>query len=160
MVDPRDMGSLGPYGRKRDRLWVKESWRPRIAHGCAGNTCDCASVSVQYASDKEDRFFADRDVPDEWTMPKSASRGFVSPLYMPRWASRILLEMDDIRVERVQEIADADAIAEGVETATDYARIWDAINGRRESDSRWEQNPWVWVISFRVIETEKAEAVG
>ena len=92
---------------------------------------------------------------------------------MPRWASRITLEVTGVRVERLQDISEADAIAEGVDpspkvTSNDdgaaffrigpvrgdsfpiarYAALWEQING----PGSWEANPWVWVIAFKRLE--------
>ena len=83
---------------------------------------------------------------------------------MPRWASRIMLEITDIRVELLQDISEEDAKAEGVSPAPGgwwsgvegqsaptprgaYALLWEHINGQNS----WDANPWVWVISFRRI---------
>ena len=95
-------------------------------------------------------------------------------IHMPRWASRITLEITDIRVERLQEISEDDAKAEGVEpwvigdgwreyglppdveaagthplrSARDsFASLWESING----PGSWKANPWVWVIEFRRV---------
>jgi hypothetical protein len=82
---------------------------------------------------------------------------------MPRWASRITLEITDVRVERLQDISEEDAIAEGVkwfssgavecpgmpETPVDaYRSLWEKISG----SGSWEKNPWVWCISFKRTE--------
>lgn len=82
-----------------------------------------------------------------------------SSMFMPRWASRITLEITDVRVERLQDITPEDAKAEGVESfarehkltgywTTAFARLWMEINGK---DS-WDANPWVWALSFKRIE--------
>jgi len=84
---------------------------------------------------------------------------------MPRWASRLTLDITGVRVERLQDISEVDAIAEGVaavssggvtlftttgvncfQTAKDaYAALWESING----PGSWDANPWVWVVSFK-----------
>lgn len=79
-------------------------------------------------------------------------------IHMPRHLSRILLEVIDVRVERVQNISSSDAYAEGVsvkypdgcDPIVDFANIWDSINAKR--GYRWDANPWVWVVSFKRIE--------
>lgn len=141
-----------PYGSPGDRLWVRETWRPRISHSHGMDACDCEDVNVRYAADDEVWYFGHRDIPDDWLMPKAAKRGNVSPLYMPRWASRITLEITDIRVERVQGISEKDALAEGSPLksgsyyhATWFRELWDSIHGL----GAWERNDWVWVISFK-----------
>ncbi|SHL11365.1 hypothetical protein SAMN05216428_101116 [Nitrosospira sp. Nsp11] len=96
-----------------------------------------------------------------------------SSIHMPRWASRILLEITGVRVERLQDISEEDAIAEGCEaiqgcewrtfveadagvpyhahTAIDaYRGLWESING----EGSWDANPWVWVIEFRKIQEQ------
>ena len=101
----------------------------------------------------------------DWTRPRPS-------IHMPRWASRITLEIVSVRVERLQDISYEDALAEGVldfrqliepecqqgETADECARrlcwpqrsyrqLWESING----EGSWEKNPWVWVIEFRRV---------
>lgn len=91
-------------------------------------------------------------------------------IHMARWASRITLEITGVRVERLQEISDDDALAEGCvstavvnETKDDYtgeyaneqyARLWDSLNSKRGYS--WESNPWVWVIEFKRVDSEGA----
>lgn len=90
---------------------------------------------------------------------------------MPRWASRITLEIVNVRVERVQEISEEDAIAEGCKPYIDpfeetqitsavnsYVQLWDHLNAKRGYP--WESNPWVWVVEFRRLEQPKPEEGG
>jgi len=96
-----------------------------------------------------------------------AELAWTPSIFMPRWASRITLEVVDVRVERVQEISDCDAQAEGVDLDPEYLdrdipyfvpcfqRLWDSINGKPRKDGvdiSWSANPWVWVVEFKNVE--------
>jgi hypothetical protein len=84
---------------------------------------------------------------------------------MPRWASRITLEIVDVRVERVQDISGEDCITEGIDALYEpdtnipadhynrqsYATLWDSINAKR--GYCWDKNPWVWVIEFKLVQS-------
>lgn len=103
-----------------DRLWVRESWRPSLP----GGNCDPWHVRVAYPADGQtvDFGWAD-DIPGDWNMPKAAEKGNVPSIHMPRWASRITLEVTDVRVERLKEISEQDAVAEGIE---EVSALWPA----------------------------------
>ena len=130
-----------PYGQPGDRLWVRETWR--IPNGAPRGWVD-------YRADDAREGFRWRP-----------------SIYMPRWASRITLEITDIRVERLQDISEEDAQAEGVKLHTEYipmkvgfnhrqafGGLWESING----PGSWDANPWVWAIEFkRVEQAGKAE---
>ena len=90
---------------------------------------------------------------DEWLQDHESWR---TPLFMPRWASRITLEITGLRVERLQDITEEDAVTEGLppreQTGFDTARyryhiLWDSLNAKR--GYAWDSNPWVWVIEFK-----------
>lgn len=140
-----------PYGGPGDRLWVKETWRPTCVAGAGVHV-------VSYAADEENRTFHPDQIDADWTMPKAAARGNVSPLYLPRWASRVLLEVISVRVERLQDLTEEDARAEGVTRdglvtngqpyRTAFARLWDEINGKKAC---WSSNPHVWRVEFRRV---------
>lgn len=138
-----------PYGKPGDRLWVRETWRPGVSHSCT-DTCDCGDVFVTYAADGKHAYFTEYAgvIPDTWYLPQAAKRGNVSPLHMPRWASRILLEITEVRVERLQNINGEDAIAEGLSRLSkDAGRTWkfgipdrDGLPGN--DDDGWHWQDW------------------
>jgi hypothetical protein len=165
-----------PYGQIGDRLWVKESWKiigwdfegrftiqyrdeikknyepseneitdeqaVKYAIQCSD---DCMDAGLK--SDLDGNFICDGILPTMWR----------SPLFMPRWASRITLEIINVRIQRVQEISEDDAKSEGClasntgtyifDAVDSYQELWDSINAKR--DYSWESNPYVWVIEFR-----------
>lgn len=136
-----------PHGAPGDRLWVKET------HGIVG--VDGDQVRVAYAEERG-LVVTLRPGPDacEWARPKIDGDRWRPSIFMPRWASRITLEIIDVRVEQLNDISRGDAMAEGCSFANMaqgpdprqwYAELWDSING---ADS-WAANPWVWVVEFR-----------
>ena len=143
-----------PFGQPGDRLWVREAFSivPRTAYRC--------SEGVQQVLRPDD----DHDAAiyrEGWVRSQSGFRWRPS-IHMPRWASRITLEVTAIRIERLQDISDQDCWAEGIEPMPDthgwlaraaeypreaFADLWVETSG----DGSWEVNPWVWVIEFRRI---------
>ena len=144
-----------PYGSPEDQLWVKETFAEPNDQ-----------VTIYRANWREDAITRGLD-----NIPKDDSGIRWKPsIYMPRWASRITLEITNIRVERLNDISEEDAIAEGIEresgeyegyfrdyrepdAITKHARLsymglWESINGA----GSWGINPWVWVIEFRKLE--------
>ncbi|MGH1450254.1 MAG: hypothetical protein ACRBBM_12665 [Pseudomonadaceae bacterium] len=123
-----------PYGKPGDRLWVRE------AHFLNGRDPGC---EVIYRADP---------LPC-WEGEEQEIRWRPS-IHMHRWASRILLEVTEVRVERLQDISEDQAQAEGAYTdpacpAYDaFAQLWQSINGA----GSWESNPWVWVVDFKRIQ--------
>ena len=167
-----------PYGAPGDRLWVRETWRyhdwtedgqPWIQYA-ADDACRlCEHVTADWA-DRVCDVWATLSDPDNYQIDGAArDRKWRSPLFLPRWASRLTLAVVSVRVERLQAITEEDAIAEGVlrtggranldphhfRPARDlFADLWDAINGKR---APWASNPWVWVVEFTRV-TEGATA--
>ena len=138
-----------PYGQPGDRLWVRETWAhvPITAYRC--------SEGVQQTANPKDPDMAavyaagwDRSSPGRWR----------PSIHMPRWASRITLEITSVRVERLQEISQGDARAEGCDGSsnsmgsafTEYVALWAKINGT-EGPVSWDANPWVWVVEFKRV---------
>ena len=131
-----------PYGQSGDRLWVRETW-------CQW---DWEDLGTEPQDPITLRFRADGDIPAVKWRPS---------IFMFRWASRITLEITNVRVERLQDISDADIDAEGCRHAFDaeygegwdtanplyhWWKRWDKINGKKYP---WSRNPWVWVIEFQ-----------
>jgi hypothetical protein len=157
-----------PYGNPGDHLWVRETFR----------TLSCAGVGepieVQYRAGGIEERVTDRPTGRDW-MPSPSGPGqptnpnaprWSASIHMPRWASRLTLEVEAVRVERLQDITEADAQAEGLipawavgdveGTARDaFADGWDTINGKR---APWASNPWCWVVSFKKLEPSHDEA--
>lgn len=157
--DPVKM--LCPFGTAEDRLWVRE-----------GLERSKNLIGVSYR----------RDGKPVGPMPTGGwyrwewRRDTLSPIHMPKWACRLWLEIVEVRVERLQEISEEDAIAEGVQpisghpyswksyrfgkavasdvhceqTARDsYRTLWESINGA----GSWGTNPWVWAITFKRVKS-------
>ena len=154
-----------PHGVPGDTLWVRESfsaWFQCIHwYNYKGIRDDLAASNVFYR--------ATHHYPDD-------DQKWVPSIFMPRWASRITLEITGVRVERVQEISEADAHAEGCGTMLNesgnagwsawpappppwsgysfrntFRHLWDTINAKRGYG--WDANPWVWVVEFRRMES-------
>lgn len=145
-----------PYGKPGDRLWVRETWQCGLPAQPSGAGLlplnrgykAYQGMKVVYRADSDDY------IPPLW---------WRSPLFLPRWASRITLEITELRVEGVQEITEAGAKAEGVVSRiagqdwsgpvktyrTGFVYVWNEINAKRGYG--WDKNPWVWVISFRRV---------
>lgn len=157
------------FGKKGDRLWVKETSIITPKHWNDGFMCDHIDKEgdarmVQYIATHPDTEGA-----DQYGLKKTPS------IFMPRWASRILLEIMNARVERLNDISEDDAIAEGIDRVggeyscspwrnyrigkpgemschcsfppRSYMTLWESINGQ----GSWDLNPWVWVLEFKVI---------
>ena len=129
-----------PYGQPGDRLWVREAWRAVWS----------SDNEPPRSFDSSYRFWYEADAPLE------DGYGKLRPsIHMPRIASRITLEVTGVRVERLRDISEADAMAEGAPWAAccapqegshkaGFAALWESING----PGSWDANPWVWVVSF------------
>lgn len=155
--------AAAPY-RPGDRLYVKEGFR--ATYDADLGTC------VEYRLDGTLRKpeFPSEAIGWKWEQDSISvdCHRWSSPLFMPKWAARIWLEVTEVKVERVQEISENDACAEGVLPVTEpitepnglrhrayrreysynFEKLWIKINGQQS----WDANPWVWVYKFRRIE--------
>lgn len=154
----RNLASAGvcPYGRRGERLWVREAW--------AADTQLNAIAPRELSQGEPIRYPADGAM--RQTGCSMITPGKTRPsIHMPRWTSRILLEITNVRVERLQDITGDQAEAEGVDVAMcqlylesspsrfeckeavihGFAGLWESINGA----GAWNANPWVWVVDFK-----------
>lgn len=167
-----------PYGLEGDRLWVRESFQALFADGFEyHNQVDYKTgrgykIHYMATEPREEYFDADEDISDAVT----------PSIFMPRWASRILLEVTDVRAQRVQDISEADAIAEGcrlvgIDKGREYYSASSVSPGVKVdvfnpsgaptakeafahlwdslNDARgfgWDANPLVWAITFRRLQ--------
>ncbi|UVL07341.1 hypothetical protein LOY39_16680 [Pseudomonas rhodesiae] len=154
-----------PYGKPGDRLWVRETWycnHSEVQKGPYLQPADMQDLD-QAREDGDLVFAADGLNPYEQDQPT-----WRPSIHMPRWASRILLEITDVRVERLQDITEEQAKAEGVRLYTDHAELgdWWHVEGIEtySADPRksfellwssvggdWQSNPWVWVVEFKRV---------
>ena len=154
-----------PYGAPGDRLWVRETWtafsKPSHEYGeCEEREGPPSEMPDLYGTDRSDVVYAADGTsnPNRWR----------PSIHMPRWASRLALEITGVRVERLQDIPGADVLAEGVgqpwngigiekaggmtpdieqQLRHKFHGLWNDING----EGGWESNPWVWALSFRAV---------
>ena len=127
-----------PYGKVGDRLWVRESF-------CTAPVIEEDDAPYLYMADMDGLCLENI----RWK----------PSIHMPREASRILLEITDIRVERLNDISEEDAVKEGLDSSHSsfscsglfakqkFQKLWESINGA----GSWEKNPWVWVVEFKVV---------
>jgi hypothetical protein len=153
-------GWKSPYGQPGDRLWVRETWSvdaismypcPQVWYRAdnsidpkAGHVCPKKSVG-RYA-----------DCLACWEEREGRKFKWMPSIFMKRHHSRLSLEVVNVRVERLHEITEADAIAEGIghndvdAAVVDYASLWDRIHGA----GSWDANPFVWVVEFKRVEVK------
>lgn len=131
-----------PFGQPGDRLWVRE------AHAIVPATAYRASTGVAQTVNPQDTYYA---AVYREGFDRARCFSWKPSIHMPRWASRITLEITEIWVQRLQEINEEDAQAEGVEGGlAEFGPLWDQIN--TAPGRTWEDNPWVWVIGFRRVQ--------
>jgi hypothetical protein len=158
---------LCPYGQVGERLWVRETWALISPDDSDDHSIDDAIV--------EFRANTDNPLPGDWPIEDKDDPGcgrWRPSIHMPRKFSRILLEVTDVRVERVQSISEDDVLAEGIVKATKdgnlwkygleewpwcdwylnpldaWTHLWVSINGL----ASWEKNEWVWVVEFKRLQ--------
>lgn len=177
-----------PFGKAGDRLWVRETWSYRGSSSRNYGPDPRTDTRIQYAADGAHRTLPglfEHGVPKQRCLPRLRDvaghdhygecltaywKRRTPGLFMPRWASRIDLELTAVRVERLNAITEPAAIAEGVERRArgmfkpvfrdysselsawtsdarySYITAWEMLHGK----GSWSRNPWVWVLSFKL----------
>ncbi|HCD1613392.1 TPA: hypothetical protein NBH86_001131 [Serratia marcescens] len=149
-----------PFGQVGDRLWVRETWadvnhdgHPAIAYRADGGLRAIGEDDGEEEDPNLEKYWFAQWYAD---LISGAEGSWRPSIHMPRWASRIALEITAVRVERLNDISDGDAIREGCSAADMksgdcvadvFARLWSSIYG----EESWGDNPWVWVIEFRRV---------
>lgn len=170
-IDPADTPCMvcdyrfgaGSWGRPGGLVWVKEAWSthqrgPRATPGIL-YAADNTFIPLSRTSDTAKLWRAQH---------ARAATPWRNPMFMPKWAARLWFRIESIRFERLQSISEADAIAEGVDgigpemirassppTARErFEGMWNELHGR----GSWDNNPWVRVYTFTMVETAEALA--
>lgn len=147
-----------PYGVPGDRLWVKETWKTCNVYDPYSPSQIDSGAAVKFIADGSSRL----NGTELWGRVRQS-------IFMPRWASRITLEIVSVRVERLNDITEDDAKREGITLDSDYwpriqaeslalaplgarfAHLWNTINGEF-SEISWQKNPWVFAVGFKRVE--------
>jgi hypothetical protein len=135
-----------PYGKVGDLLWVRETF---TEEACLTAICYKADFPIVWPKELTD---------GEEIIQEAKDYRFKPSIFMPKWASRITLEITNIRVERLQDISEEDKIAEGGTADKPFGTIWKKIN--ITEGIRWQDNPFVWVLEFKVHKCNFADIVG
>lgn len=143
-------GGLAPYAVPGDRLWVREAFASFQGSGVPVTPSAATYVVLR---DGTQVFRSDSAIippAKEYADGAFDHIKWRPSIHMPRWACRLVLEVTEVRVERLQAITEEDARAEGVEAIGAredfrgaFVALWESINGAR---APWEANPWVWVV--------------
>lgn len=139
-----------PYGEVGDRLWIRESWQEK-----AWSLTELNRVGFLSAPRNPRETYCNQAL---YAIHKGGyNRAIGDPgkwkpsIHMPRWACRTVVELTEVRVERLQSITDEDVIAEGVSANTQHLAafvvLWESINGK----GSWALNPWVWVLTIKLV---------
>lgn len=171
-----EVAKFCPYGIAGDRIWVKEKFTVYPTPGCSfGDAMMGRRLSIWYGGEGD---ATRRDIVGQAIngvgihidIPAAEFNEeryglFNSPRFMPRWASRLTLEITGVSVERLHDITEADVTAEGITQADceriggvkypvtstfAYKQLWDASNGKKHP---WESNPWCWVLDIKKLES-------
>jgi hypothetical protein len=145
-----------PFGKPGDQLWVRETWQgPLVPYELSH---ELFKDSEQFESPQYCEYRANGgSTPVFINADDEECQRWRPSIHMPRWASRITLEITSVRVQRLQDISEDDSMAEGIPFEGDqpsprdnFSALWESIIGA----GSWDENPWVWVIEFKRVDSE------
>lgn len=149
-----------PFGDVGDRIWVRETWQGPLVD--FERSDDLLRNPEKYEKPENCVYAADGvPAPEFYDADDNLRCCWRPSIHMPRWASRILLEITNVRVERLNDISEEDARSEGVTPKSipaeklvggklAFAELWASIYGYEN----WQANPWVWVIEFKRVQEQ------
>jgi hypothetical protein len=161
--NPRRIRWESPVGKPGDRIYVRETWQGPLMSSKEWEDhyfSEADEIPAKFRSPAHCQYAADGGPPPEFmTMDDEIVSRWKPSIHMPKWAARIWLEITGVRVERLQQITDADLEREGIQEYIDkgddhdgtprdtFRKLWETTGGD------WATNPWVWVIDFKTIST-------
>ncbi|MBJ2110888.1 hypothetical protein [Proteus terrae] len=153
--------NLCPLGKAGDHLWVRETWMPDAPRDGTWGDVEFYGCKDSQLSMIPERFRKSEYCIHRASWDGDELVGWTPSIHMPRWASRITLEVTDVRVEQLNDISNDDAKSEGcwygrgggvpdkaLTPSDQFPTLWEEIYG----DGSWSSNPWVWVIEFKKAE--------
>lgn len=167
VLTPDRVAQNCPYGKPGDLLWVRENWKPDTDGdvSCISYEADKSSIHIENTQEAANRWLEARRTEEQY--PYLRPTRWRPSIHMPRWASRLTLEIENVSIEQLQEITNSDALREGVEFRDGCYGVWrpngtmvcgggdDAIDAFRclwiniNGTGSWDKNPWVWVVRYK-----------
>lgn len=166
---PEQARARCPFGQPGDRLWVREGWQAFFEDEVPADRPRGPRHTMGIPAQPHRRSFVYYRADGDLTHPELGKAGWLSPIHMPRKCARITLEITGVRVERLNSISEADAIAESVNVHPDhhgkprdsiyspiqaFRDLWESIHGL----GAWEANPWVWAVAFQRVQADAHQA--
>ena len=142
--DRQTLLNICPYGKPGDFLWVRETWQ---SHSVAEDFMDFIDPGDAHIM----HYFYAADGNNPEFRPEESIPRWIPGAFMPRWASSIVRQINDVRIERLHCISEDDLIHEGIaqnepEKRNRFQELWERTGGI------WIENPWVWIIGFKRVE--------
>lgn len=157
------------FGQPGDQLWVQETFTLESSYGLGitdyhppfqdGRPVNHVDGGVDFGTWWEQPHYRATDPTPDLVVEGIDGPGcrWSSSAQMPRWASRILLQITGVDAQRLHEITEGGARIEGSPTRAAFALAWDEIYQQKAAELAWEEDPWIWVIRFEVLDNKTAK---